>query len=58
MRTMQTMLFDNIHEEVLLKLRRFPISVRRVYNDMRRLYENVRRLYWYDAVIFILRRLY
>ena len=32
-------------------MRRFPISVRRLYNNMRRLYGNVRRLYWYDAVI-------
>ena len=34
-------------------MRRFPVSVRRLYNKMRRLYENVRRLYWYDAVIFL-----
>ena len=39
-------------------MRRFPVSVRRLYNDLRRLYENVRRLYWYEAVIFCLRRLY
>ena len=39
-------------------IRRFPISVGRLYNSMMWLYENVRRLYWYDAVIFGLRRLY
>ena len=39
-------------------MRRFLISVRRLYDDMRRLYEIVRRLYQYNIVIFRLRRLY
>ena len=59
---MLMMLFDDIHEAALLKLRQlyglFPISVRRLYNDVRRLYGNERRLYLYDKVIFGLRRLY
>ena len=39
-------------------MRRFPISLRRLYNDMRQLYENLRGLNWYDALIFHLRLVY